>query len=354
MGRKRSSNKISEHRRLQNKLSQQRWREKRKREDGKISNESSEEKSRQSVSQYSQSPQTSTTNNVSNSDRTQSSQPSSIFSPLDEEVLQRIGEVNAKDVIDALALPEDDRESDDEWQMTSLRDIDPQHLSESQLLSLAYCSPSLSHNYSLRSMHFAKALILNTFRFGFELKYMSNTNSQSYVAQDWSIYLAKQKSLKGREQDDFGKKATDQIVNISTESPSTDHTLSLKPLRWAELPKNMLPTDDQLTIKHHPYIDVSFPWPMMRSKLLKMLYTVIDYDDFCDAVFKAGLPGAKIKEPAFYIWGDDPMDESAWEVGESFAKKWWFLLDDAILARTNWWRRLRGLEQLSSENGNPT
>ncbi|UZJ53733.1 hypothetical protein CBS101457_003053 [Exobasidium rhododendri] len=57
----------------------------------------------------------------------------------------------------------------------------------------------------------------------------------------------------------------------------------------------------------------------------------------------AGLPGSMILEPAFHIWGDDPMDEEAWEVSETFAQKWWFLLDDKILRRTAWWRRQRGL-----------
>ncbi|PWN31895.1 uncharacterized protein FA14DRAFT_192181 [Meira miltonrushii] len=342
MGRKRTSNEISEERRLQNRLSQQRWREKRKREDDKDSAKSSERGSHQIISNPSQSPQTSTHNHTSETTQTPSSHPSSIFSPYEQT--QGLGEVNAKDVIDALALPENDRESDDQWQVTSVRDIDPQHLSESQLLSLAYCSPSLSQTFSLQSMHFAKALIKNTFRFGFDLKFMSKRSSRSYIAQDWLAYKDKQTSSNRRQASDFGNKESDQ----STDSSSDTHS---RPLQWDKIPNNMRPTEDQLTIQHHPYVDVTFPWPSVRSKLLKMLYTVIDYDDFCDAVFKAGLPGAKVTEPAFYIWGDDPMDQSAWEVGESFAKKYWFLLDDAILARTNWWRRLRGLEQLPNGKG---
>lgn len=357
MGRKKTCTVISEHRRQQNRLSQQRWREKKKRAvienpykqsechsspAGEFENVDSSTLST-SKTETSQSRQNSTENP---SDYSTQTPISSLYS--DSAAIQShdLDEVSAKDIIDALALPEDDSGSDFNWQSTSIQDIDPQHLSKSQLLSLAYCSPSISLSFSLQSMHFAKALIRNTIAFGFDLRYMSKTESVSFISQDWAKHLATQKS------NGSGNKKSDQSEEKCTMSSQkivreANISSDLQLLRWKELPKNMLPTEDQLTIKHHPYIDVSFPWPKMRSKLLKLLYTVIDYNEFCDAVFKAGLPGAEIDEPAFYIWGDETMDESAWEVGEKFAKKWWFLLDDAIIHRTNWWRRLRGLEGLS-------
>ena len=364
MGRKKTCTSISERRRQQNRLSQQRWREKRKR--AVVENPYKQSECHSSPAGKFENIDSSTSS-TSNTETFQSRQKSaedpssySIQTPISSlyknsaaSQSHDLGDVSAKDIIDALALPEGDPGSDFNGQSTSLQDMDPQHLSKSQLLSLAYCSPSICLSFSLQSMHFAKALIRNTIAFGFDLRYMSKTESVSFISQDWSKYLATQKSFGAQQSNGFGNKSSDQSGEKATMSSQkivreANISSDLQLLRWKELPKNMLPTEDQLTIRHHPYIDVSFPWPKMRSKLLKLLNTVIDYNEFCDAVFKAGLlPRAEIDEPAFYIWGDETMDESAWEVGERFAKKWWFLLDDAIIRRTNWWRRLRGLEELS-------
>lgn len=42
------------------------------------------------------------------------------------------------------------------------------------------------------------------------------------------------------------------------------------------------------------------------------------------------------------IWGTIPWDPMAWEVTGTFARKWWFLMDDGILHTTNFWRAQRG------------
>ncbi|PWN48695.1 hypothetical protein IE53DRAFT_389099 [Violaceomyces palustris] len=115
-------------------------------------------------------------------------------------------------------------------------------------------------------------------------------------------------------------------------------------LNWDKVPKNMHPTKMQLTKEHHPYLDIAFPWPSMREKILTFMNSVFDEDEFCEDMYVAGM--STENEPAFLIWGDDTMDENAWEVGEEFAKKWWILLDNDILRRTNWWRRQRGLKNL--------
>lgn len=47
------------------------------------------------------------------------------------------------------------------------------------------------------------------------------------------------------------------------------------------------------------------------------------------------------------VWGSTPWDDRGWEIGERFALKWWFLLDDEILKTTNFWRGAREEEGLS-------
>jgi hypothetical protein len=32
----------------------------------------------------------------------------------------------------------------------------------------------------------------------------------------------------------------------------------------------------------------------------------------------------------------------SWEIDETFARKWWFLMDETVLASTNFWRAQRG------------
>ena len=47
------------------------------------------------------------------------------------------------------------------------------------------------------------------------------------------------------------------------------------------------------------------------------------------------------------VWGNIPWDETGWEIGERFAMKWWFLMDDEVLRTTNFWRASRTDETLS-------
>lgn len=50
------------------------------------------------------------------------------------------------------------------------------------------------------------------------------------------------------------------------------------------------------------------------------------------------------------IWGTNPWEETAWEIGERFAVKWWFLISDDALIATNTWRSMRGETKLTAES----
>lgn len=42
------------------------------------------------------------------------------------------------------------------------------------------------------------------------------------------------------------------------------------------------------------------------------------------------------------MWGTQSWDERGWEISESFATKWWFLMNEEVLGTTNFWRAARG------------
>lgn len=51
-------------------------------------------------------------------------------------------------------------------------------------------------------------------------------------------------------------------------------------------------------------------------------------------------------EPPYWIHGDDPFDPESYEVSDRLAKRYPWLLDSAIIRRTNWWRRQQSKAEL--------
>jgi hypothetical protein len=49
------------------------------------------------------------------------------------------------------------------------------------------------------------------------------------------------------------------------------------------------------------------------------------------------------------VWGNTPWEGDGWEIGERFAVKWWFLMDEEVLKGTNFWRRMRDERVLTLE-----
>lgn len=149
------------------------------------------------------------------------------------------------------------------------------------------------------------------------------------------------------------------------------------------MPANLQPVPAQLMIPHHPALDL-LPWPSMREKLICMLalpnklrppiareddeggtdgcgiwpgsdifgnstpagqskaivQLVQDLDDFEDG------GGLRVHgNSTTWGQGSEFVDE-AWEVGESFYRKWWFCLDQKIIDQTNQRRKARGMRRL--------
>lgn len=123
--------------------------------------------------------------------------------------------------------------------------------------------------------------------------------------------------------------------------------------QWAcELPKNLQPTKTQLSLAHHPILDI-IPWPSVRDKLIRMYNLPPNFwprhpDDGSECslirlVYDMEAGGVR-------VWGADPASEESWEIEESLFAAWWWALDRKILLATNRRRTGRGqrpLQELS-------
>ncbi|CAJ0546570.1 Ff.00g011970.m01.CDS01 [Fusarium sp. VM40] len=142
-------------------------------------------------------------------------------------------------------------------------------------------------------------------------------------------------------------------------NPNYLHTLSPTPA--PNLPPNLHPTSAQITIPHHPLLDI-LPWPSVREKLICILalpselrpliareegdedgsgqakavvQIVHDLDDMAD--------GCRI-HGNLVAWGEgSEFAEESWEMGECFFKNWWWCIDGRVVNMSNLRRRQRGL-----------
>ncbi|KAF5678697.1 hypothetical protein FHETE_1138 [Fusarium heterosporum] len=96
-----------------------------------------------------------------------------------------------------------------------------------------------------------------------------------------------------------------------------------------ELPPSIAPTQLQKSVAHMSYVDM-LPWASLRDRLLKSL-SVINQEELM----------RDIRFGSLKVWGVVPWDPMGWEIGEEFAKRWWFLIDSGIIQTSNFWRAQR-------------
>jgi hypothetical protein len=126
-----------------------------------------------------------------------------------------------------------------------------------------------------------------------------------------------------------------------------------------DLPPTLRPTAVQKSMPHHPELDI-FPFAGIRDNLIRAVGTYSDHDLCMDIIGLApttcsidGRLGTSDGHTGLLVWGD-PTIQASWEVSESFARKWKWVLEgcEEALETTNHWRRRRGesplrLEELS-------
>ena len=146
-------------------------------------------------------------------------------------------------------------------------------------------------------------------------------------------------------------------LNLSLLAPyASKSTSDLPPLnpplfqRPAALPPSLVPTELQRTVKHPAWID-AVPLPQMRENFILALGK-FHYDSLCADLLRGGADD-HVEHQGVMVWAD-PWDIKGWEITESFAKKWGFMLKgcDELFEASNSWRKGRGEEALVMELGN--
>jgi hypothetical protein len=110
------------------------------------------------------------------------------------------------------------------------------------------------------------------------------------------------------------------------------------------LPPSLQPTIFQLTIPHHPWIDL-LPVPELRNNLLSQDPKTYDAVQLCRDM--RGFQQVTDGKGGVAIWGQ-PWDPQCWEVSPAFAQKWPWVVQgcQGLLASTNHWRAIRDEQPL--------
>ena len=123
------------------------------------------------------------------------------------------------------------------------------------------------------------------------------------------------------------------------------------------LKPDLRPSSEQITIRHHPYIDI-LPFPTLRSNLIAH-QEEIDEDEFFHDMLNglvcwggAGVGKKDREESTGYASTGTPWDVRSWEARTWFLKKYWNLLggeDGELVRQSEWWRNIRGDDMLDME-----
>ncbi|KAF4631344.1 hypothetical protein G7Y89_g6790 [Cudoniella acicularis] len=105
------------------------------------------------------------------------------------------------------------------------------------------------------------------------------------------------------------------------------------------LPSALRPTDLQISVPHHPWIDC-LPVPRMRQNLIRAGDT-FDVMELCGDL--VGLFSTGTGRTGIIVWGE-PWDAAGWEVTKGFLKNWGGSIEGCweIFESTNRWRARRG------------
>ncbi|KAE9365607.1 hypothetical protein N431DRAFT_387927 [Stipitochalara longipes BDJ] len=121
---------------------------------------------------------------------------------------------------------------------------------------------------------------------------------------------------------------------LSINCQNYPHALSIYVFPHPTVPPSLLPTPLQSTAPHMPYIDL-IPFPSVRNKLLQAGDLINGHEMWHD-----------LAHGDSRVWGNSPWEDSGWEIGVRFVRRWWWILDQGVLDRGNFWRGVRGEEAL--------
>ena len=123
------------------------------------------------------------------------------------------------------------------------------------------------------------------------------------------------------------------------------------------LKPDLRPNSEQITVEHHPYIDI-LPFPTLRKNLI-IQQEEIDGDEFFHDVLTglvcwggAGIGRRDREASTGYASTGTPWDVRSWEARAWFLTKYWALLggeDGELVRQSEWWRSMRGDDTLNME-----
>ncbi|KAI3082961.1 hypothetical protein CBS147353_2556 [Aspergillus niger] len=126
---------------------------------------------------------------------------------------------------------------------------------------------------------------------------------------------------------------------------------------FKSLKPDLRPFQEQITIEHHPMIDI-LPFRTLRRNLITRQHD-IDEDEFFDDMLSglvcwggAGIGKRDRQVSTGYASTGTPWDVRSWEAKVWFLKKYWSLLggeDGELVRQSEWWRSIRG-DDIEQEN----
>lgn len=117
-------------------------------------------------------------------------------------------------------------------------------------------------------------------------------------------------------------------------SSSSRHLAALRSLKDS-LPDVLKPSRAQLDTPHYYEIDM-IPSPSLRDRLMGISEDVAR--SFISEAHEAD---------HITIWGDDALNEVAWEMSQSLLDRWGWLVGREWTLRANYWRQQRGAPLLA-------
>ena len=118
------------------------------------------------------------------------------------------------------------------------------------------------------------------------------------------------------------------------------------------LKPDLRPSSEQITVEHHPYIDI-LPFPTLRKNLIRHQHLEgFDEDQFFLDLLAglvcwggAGVGRRDRDQSTGFASTGTPWDVRSWEAKVWFLKKYWTLLggeDGELVRQSEWWRGIRG------------
>ncbi|ETS85874.1 hypothetical protein PFICI_03899 [Pestalotiopsis fici W106-1] len=137
---------------------------------------------------------------------------------------------------------------------------------------------------------------------------------------------------------------TAHAMSCGTFNTGISGATEMQQYRSQKVINDMHPTLEQLTIPHHPYLDL-IPWPSFRSRAIiasSMNPPLIDKNELCLDLLSDGLCCHGIPGVSLHGRGEGtPWDSRSWEARPWFLQKWSYLTGGSDVQQTSLWWRLR-------------